>query len=60
MSYQTDMEYGHIPMEKNTKDNGQMEKKMVQGFILIVMVENSLGFLLMGWALPDIWEEYGE
>ena len=19
-----------------------------------------MGFLLMGWALPDIWEEYGE
>ena len=37
MRSQTDMEYGPIPMEKNIKDNGQMEKKMVQEFILIVL-----------------------
>ena len=35
-------------MEKNIKDNGYMEKKMVQEFILIPMVENSQETLLMG------------
>ena len=44
----TDTEYGPILMEKNIKDNGQMEKKMVQEFILIPMVENSQETLLMG------------
>ena len=43
-----DMEYGLIPTEKSKKDNGQMEKKMVQEFILIQTVENSRETLLMG------------
>ena len=44
----TDTEYGPILMEKNIKDNGQMEKKMVQEFILIQMEDNSQAILLMG------------
>ena len=44
----TDTEYGLILMEKNIKDNGQMEKKMVQEFILIQMADNSQAILLMG------------
>ena len=43
-----DTEYGLIPTEKSTKDNGKMEKKMVQEFILIPMVENFQETLLMG------------
>ena len=44
----TDTEYGLILMEKNIKDNGQMEKKMDQEFILIQMADNSQVILLMG------------
>ena len=43
-----DKEYGLIPTEKSTKDNGQMEKKMVQEIILIQTVENFRVILLMG------------